>query len=138
MQRLHDKQTRKWLSPYIREMADRMGLTDWRFEFIFYPPTDDDCFAEITPDDGKQSATIRFNADFPTYDREQQRETVVHELIHCHLDLIQQQIRNDLPKLLGQPSYDAFWPSFVRGLERGVDGLTQAWAPLMPLPPEND
>lgn len=123
---------------YIREMADLMGLRDWRFDLNYYPPTDDGAFAEIAPDDGKQSATIRFGADFPTYDREQQRAIVVHELVHCHLDLIQQQARKDLPRLLGQPAYDAFFPSFVRGIERGVEGIAQAWAVTLPLPPKQE
>lgn len=66
-------------------------------------------------------------------DPEELRETVVHELVHCHLAPLWAQLRQDLLSPFGQETYDAFLASVERNMEFGVDALSVALAKHMPL-----
>lgn len=116
--------TRKEFEPYVRLLADRLGLKDWSFEVEDYEPNNCEAIAAIHIVTGRKFAVIRFRADLLKETPQQQRHTVIHELIHAHFALV-----NGFVCGGGQPG-----ESLSLALEYAVDGLADAVAPLMPLP----
>lgn len=119
---------RQAFAPYVRDLADRLRLRDWTVVVKDDEPEDKDSHASIHCVYGRKRALLRLSDDFLGDDPEDQRHTVVHELLHCHLD-------------------DAYWyaidriggdaaarQAFDRFAEKAVDGLADAIAPLMPTP----
>lgn len=133
------KKHRKAFGYYVRWIADEMGLRDWRFEIEWRDPEEDRHVsghvrgASCDPVPGRRMATLGFDDGIRKQDPEELRETVVHELVHCHLAPLWAQLRQDLLSPFGQETYDAFLASVERNMEFGVDALSVALAKHMPL-----
>lgn len=123
---------RKVLLAYVRSTADALGLKDWTFE-VLADPCEDDCLAHVNPCEGRRVATICFSGDFRERKQVEQRETVVHELLHCHHVAAADIVRLDLIKQLSQSTYDVLWFGFKRQLEYMVDALASVVAPHLPV-----
>jgi hypothetical protein len=121
-----DPRRQAWAG-YVREVADRLRLRDWAVVVKDDGPEDGDAHASCHCVYGRKLALIRLSDGFLDDPPEGQRHSVVHELLHCHLD-------------------DGYWfaygrmpngeakEAFERFVEKGIDGLADAIAPLMPLP----
>lgn len=77
---------RKLVEKFISLAQTRLRLADWEILCEF----DDDCgpgaVATITRAVDQKRAVVRFNAlEFLTCSAAHQRQTLVHELLHCHL-----------------------------------------------------
>lgn len=117
---------------YIRRMADTLGLREWWFLLSHEPlDSEDDALAHIDPTEGANRAVIRLCRDFLDQELDQRRHTVIHELLHCHHHHATDIIRLTLPKLLGQPTYDAVWEPFRLQIEVMVDSLAFVVASLV-------
>jgi hypothetical protein len=117
-------QRQKWL-PYFRSTADKLSLRDWRIEIDEARPSSPAAIASVCCCEGRKYATIYLNDCFFTDSRSDQRHTVAHELVHCHAapyaKAVEMRTGDDqVLKLL---------------MEIMVDGLADAIAPLLPLPP---
>ena len=126
------KHEREVLGEYVRSVADTMELRDWRIE-ISDEPAPVDSHGHVTNTYGRKLAVIRFAADFRSLDAEQQRHTVVHELVHCHLESATNMVLNDLESHLSKQSDQLFWEGFKRQIEYGVAALAYALAKHIPL-----
>ena len=112
---------------YVSRIAGDMRLRDWKLFIGEDVPSGDDTTADCYPIPGRKYATIRFSESFLRDTPEDQRHTIVHELIHCHLAQIQRVIEVKLDN-----------DAIVRNqLEYAVDALADVIAPLLPLPPED-
>lgn len=134
---------RRALNTYIRYVADEMGLRDWTFTIRhgLGDEENDGTIARCQPVDGRRHATITFCSDFREHKLADQRNTVVHELIHCHLTLVQWQVERDLKGHLAPAAFTAFFDSFVRNVEHATDSLAGAVeaavvVPKWPRPPK--
>jgi hypothetical protein len=136
------KKHRKALGHYIRWIADEMGLRDWTFDLIIAepdPPANRDpegkgvFGATCEPCPGRKQATLTFAPWKRNVPKEELRETVVHELVHCHFFGLWDTMRRDLLQTLGQGEYDIFIAGSERQMEYGVDAVAQALAKQMPL-----
>lgn len=83
---------------------------------------------------GRKAVTIRFGVGFESRDREEQRSTLVHELLHVHFWQVNQTIHDV------QQRYSKSWLRMVdaavtRETEYAVDAIADIVAPFMPLPP---
>lgn len=125
---------REWaaLGRYVRWAADTMELRDWTFEIAHDPP-DPDANARINLTYARKLAVVRFCSDFRQMPAEQQRHTVVHELVHCHLESATNMVLNDLEGHLAKPTDQIFWEGFKRQIEYGVDALASTIAKHLPL-----
>lgn len=117
------------LDRYIRKLADLCGLKDWKVTLEDEHPGDGNLGAcECVY--GRKVARVRI-AEHDTI--EELRHTIVHELLHCHLDPCRLPIEN-IRNTLGQSLYDVTHGAFVDFIEYGTDAIASAWAPLLPLP----
>lgn len=127
------------IGPYIRWIADAMGLQDWTFNVVIGQPDSPnnpdglEWGASCEPVPGRKAATITVAPWLCTADREQLRETVVHELAHCHFFGVWDTVRRDLHGPLGQQTYDVFVAGLERHMEYGIDAVAETIARHMPL-----
>lgn len=126
------RRDRRVLAEYIRTTADRLGLRDWTFE-LQHEPCDDDALASVHPCEGRKVATICVAHDFRERKPAEQRQTIVHELIHCHHASASDIIRLDLVKQLSQSTYDVVFFGFRRQMEYMVDGIAEGIAHHFPM-----
>lgn len=112
--------------PYLRQLADAMRLRDWTVEIEPEEPEDPNEQAHVVCIYGRKCARVRLSDGFLTDAPEEQRQGLVHELIHCHFDMANQTALEAMP----EPVQDVY----RRLVEYGVDGLADAIAPLLPLP----
>jgi hypothetical protein len=122
---MEDKRKTAFL-PYLRDLANQMALKDWR------PAVDNDAppsdaGATVLPVQGRKFAVISLSEHFLNETPREQRHTCVHELLHCHfaqVDLMLSLFLDEEQRAIVDLH-----------LEYVVDGLADAIAPLLPLPP---
>ncbi|MCL5292552.1 MAG: hypothetical protein M1548_08515 [Actinobacteria bacterium] len=120
---------------YVRQIADLLHLKDWRIRIEVDEAEDFDGFmAVVHPIEGRKRARLILCKEWLELSPEDQRHSIVHELVHCHLAGAGDIVRLDLLKNMSQSSYDIFYGGFKRQIEYAVDGLADAVAPLLPLP----
>jgi hypothetical protein len=124
---------RQKLSAYINQVAPLLGLDGWKFE-IKGNPECKEALAEIMPTECRKTAVICFSDSFFEKDKEEQRMTVVHELLHCCFAHPCDIIRMDLweTRQLSQQAYEIMFSTFRRAMEYSVDSLATAIAQFMP------
>lgn len=119
---------KKAFGPYLRCLADKMGLRDWTVGIDDDPP-DDNHRAEASCAYGRKHIWIQVSESFLDCKEEDQRQTLVHELLHCHFAAM----HHVLCRSLGQA--DVF-EAYKLAMEYGVDGIAEEWAKHLPLPSE--
>lgn len=122
------------LGDYVRRIANALALRDWRFT-ISDEPCDKDAFACILATAGRKRAGINFAWNFRNLDPEEQRHTVVHELLHCHFASVNDLISIDLGRVsfLSDHEHDGVFIPFKRLMEYGIDGVADGISDLFPL-----
>jgi len=101
-----------------------MALRDWSIRIGEGPPTDPDADAAIHLVPGRKVARIWLSEEtLSAASVEEQRHTLVHELIHCHFNLVDALVAGEEVRRI-----------VLMCLEYGIDGLADAIAPRMPLP----
>lgn len=110
---------------YLRRLADHLHLSDWGVRIDDAGPRDPDDHCTITPIYGRKLAAVRLSEEFLDEPPDSQRQSLTHELIHCHLQPAWEIARHHLP--------DESLAGFRLMLEYAVDGLADAIAPHMPL-----
>jgi hypothetical protein len=123
MKRPQVTRRQRWY-PYVRSLADLLRLRDWQFQINEDLPPQD-AVASCAPVEGRKYAVLRFGESFLTDQPAEQRHTITHELLHCHL--------GPMCRMLEAESQ--FPPAARLAMEYCVDGLADAVAPLLPLPP---
>lgn len=73
--------------PYIRSLADQFGLKDWQIRVDDDDPRDES-FASVWIADYRKEAVVHLSDKFLEASREEQRETILHELVHVHFHMI--------------------------------------------------
>jgi hypothetical protein len=142
---------KKELVRYVRWCADEMGLRDWALDihvdtdfteggFKPHNVDDFDAMGSCEPTPGQSRALIRFHPDVRKSSREELREIVVHELVHCHLFRAREFMRTGVLEHVGQSTYNALAFGYDQEWEHSVDGIARPWAEKIPLikwPSEN-
>lgn len=115
----------RWL-PYVRRIADLIALKDWRIEIAEDEPSQSYAIANVEPIQGRRFATIRLSNGFFDDKPPSQRDTIIHELIHCHFAIyvhaVEKKTKDD---------------SVLHMLmEHAVDSIAQGMSCHLPLPPK--
>ena len=127
--------TRRQLANYLRALADQMDLRDWTVRFI-HTPCRDDALAECTVIYGRKWVDVEVNRKFLKMSPQDQRATLVHELVHCHFDAVEGVMRDARQaKALPRRTQALIEQAQHRAIEHGVDAVAEALAPHLPLPP---
>lgn len=126
------KAERKVLGGYVRDTADAMELRDWTIE-LMHDPCEDGAMATVNSPFGRKLARVWVCEDFRERSAEEQRDTIVHELVHLHLESAASMVRTDLEEHLGKQADKLFFDAWRRLFEYGIDGLSAAIAKHLPL-----
>jgi hypothetical protein len=120
----HPTRRQRW-APYVRQLADILHLRDWRIDINEDAPSGQDAIASCQPVTGRKYAVLRLSESFLSDPKPDQRHTLTHELLHCHLGPMHRMLEQsgDLPA------------AALLAIEYCVDGLADAIAPLLPEPP---
>lgn len=128
------KRDRRILADYLRAIADEMGLRDWDVR-LEDEPCEPGNAATCKLTFGRKLAKVYVEKDFRSAQTpEEQRDTIVHELVHCHFESMASMVRCDLERVLGRPMDDVFFNGFERQFEYGVDAVAVAGALARHLP----
>lgn len=117
---------------YVRTIANVVELRDWTIT-VSREPAPKGCSGHVEITYGRKLATISLDSSFRGRSREDQRQTVVHELVHLHLESAANMVQNDLEQWLGKQADQIFYDGFKRQMEYGVDALADALAKHLPL-----
>jgi hypothetical protein len=117
---------RRAFGPYLRCLADLMGLRDWTVTIDARPTDDRENNAEAATIRGRKQLRVALSEDFLGMPPEEQRATVVHELIHAH--------GAPMDHMLCGVLDDDARRSYKLLMEYMVDGIADEWAKSLPLP----
>lgn len=122
------------LGRYIRLIADTVGLRDWFLDLGHGdPPGDNDFGGQCHCVPYQKKATIWLRSDWTTWPEDEIRHTVVHELLHCHLQGTQVALE-PLADIIGNLGASIMVSSHHAALELAIDGMAYEWSKLLPLP----
>ena len=119
-----DAEREKW-SAYVRDIADRIGLKDWTITVPGTPPRDH-ADASMWMCYGRRVARVHLPDSIRHEPPEEQRDIVVHELVHLHFAAMDGTVTDWLDEDKGK--------AYNRLFEYGIDAMAAALAPHMPLP----
>lgn len=112
------------LAAYIRSVADRLGLSEWSFRISEQPPYNPEAIASCEAVYGRRLAVLYFEEGFAERSPTEQRNTVVHELLHCHHAAQARLVKDTLGRLVREADYDLVWEPIRMETEYMVDLLT--------------
>lgn len=122
------------LGRYISALADAVGLRDWSIS-LQDDPCADDVNGTCQCVYGRRVASIALSRNWMNADEYDLRETIVHELLHCHTDPITYPLAG-IEDHLGSSLHTHLVSSQALALELAVDAIASAFAPRLPLPSE--
>lgn len=121
------------LNNYVRYLADGLCLRDWQIELILAPADEGIAGRVITPY-GRKIAHILLGPSWRICGLHELRDTLVHELLHCHLDQV-----GNAPRMIAEhlapAAYAIFEQAFEVQIEHAIDAIACAFAPVFELPP---
>lgn len=121
------------IGPYLRELADLMGLRDWTITFNEDAPAEEDAGGRVEIVYGRKYASIQIHAAWTTDTPETLRYYCVHELVHAHLEPMRWAL-NSVQTLLGSMAFEVLEGAHTDALEVAIDGIAREWATHLPLP----
>jgi hypothetical protein len=120
------------LERYIRTIANALGLRDWEIK-LSDETCEDGYYDTITPQQNHKSATIRLSKDWFKLDAADQRDSIIHELLHLHQVGTRDIVEYDIPNYVSDDVGSLLMSGVIRAMELSVSTLTAAIAPKFPL-----
>lgn len=122
---------RRYTIAYLAKLQLIMRLADWEIVVNFEQNADEDCLAEIKAVEQQRRAELVFGKQFFTISAFDQRQTLVHELMHLHTANMEEMTREAIEAGMGKRAVKAFGGAFMCESERVVDALADVVAPLL-------
>lgn len=125
------------MQDYIKLIALQLGLEGWEFTLDDKPAGEDE-YANVSVVYGQRRAIICLAKDRSKWTAETARDTIVHELMHCHLEPISEISSDVLDTAAGARVAAVGNAAVSYVIERTVDAVSTAIAKFMPLPTDED
>lgn len=123
---------RKQVLQYLCDLQKEMYLGHFQL-MLSRAHADDDCHAQIFPTPGRFVATIKLGHDFYEMTPEDQRETLVHELLHLYLS-VPDGIWG-MNEALNETTYLVLREAMHMQIEYATDHIARVLSKFMSLPP---
>lgn len=120
------------LETYVAACLPVLNLGNWKVT-ILTDVAPEDRYADIEPNDQAQTANLRVGNLFWAQKPEEQRLTIVHELIHLHLCRLDQAV-DRLEPVLGSAAWAPWAGVYEDAYERATDSIAEILAPHLDLP----
>ena len=121
------------LADYLEALAGTLELKHWNVN-VDLDTVPEDCFAQIETIWAQTNAILQLTDGFLELDPEVQRATLVHELLHLHLNPVGELSDETLRDAMSKPLVAMHGRVLWHALEQRVDLLSQVIAPSLPLP----
>lgn len=125
---------REVLGRYMAYLANEVGLKDWSI-LLSDEPCSEEMSGTCQPIRGRRVASIALNSAWMEASPYDLRETVVHELLHCHTEPITHPLAS-LRDLVGSVLHDHLTTTQDMALEFAVDAIASSFARCLLLPHE--
>ncbi len=135
---MHARARKKHLAEvraYVARLQPLLRLAHWECEVADDEPATPGAVASCDPNTRIHRATLRFSDRHFADPPEEQRDTVVHELLHCTTDGMWLALEA-FKEATSDVSYAHLSDRYVHELECAVNQLTKLIAPSLPLPTE--
>lgn len=130
-ERLLTDEQRARVGGWLRASADLLGLRDWRIHASPFP-AQSDCLAATHLRHDAEVAWVAVGRDFLAADPDDQRITLTHELLHCHVQPIIRMATELVASELGRRTEAVIETAIDRVQERSIDRLAAGMAFLLP------
>lgn len=129
----HSAAQRRALLKYVKRTAALLHLRDWEFE-VSPEPASEEAAAQIVVPAAQKRAVLYVCPNFFTQSPSWQRQTICHELIHCHLAATRGLLERFTREMGETREADVLFSSLDFTLEMATDGLADAFATAAELP----
>jgi hypothetical protein len=123
---------RRAVAEYIAKLQGILRLRDWEIAINFEPaPASEEAYATIVPEPDQRRATLQFTDLFFSQTPSAQRQTLVHEMLHCYffgVESLMERMLNGISEDVAR----ACVPAMNSQTEMIVDAIADAFAPLCP------
>lgn len=136
-ERVITEEQREYLETWCRNVADGLGLRDWRVRVSAYISRDGS-YASSFIRDRSDSTEIAVDRDFVSRPPDEQRATLVHELLHPHLHRLTQLAAELIEHELGKRTEAVIETAIAFHEELVIERLANAIAhnfPPVQMPP---
>jgi hypothetical protein len=120
------------LEVYVAACLPVLNLGNWKVT-ILTDVAPEDRYADIEPNDQAQTANLRVGNLFWAQKPDEQRLTIVHELIHLHLCRLDQTV-DRLEPVLGSAAWAPWAAVYEDVYERATDAIAEILATQVDLP----
>jgi hypothetical protein len=123
---------------WVRIVANTLNLTDWTISLEWDDTLEDNYLARCIVQHARNEAKIILGKSFLELSPSEKRDTIVHELLHCHFATVDEYVSDTIPVLIGKPAYTAWESAYDLMGERAIDNVAMAISAIgaIPLPPE--
>lgn len=109
------------IGKYVKYIKNGLGLGNWTI-YIANKPCDKEYQASIAPVYGRKVATLFLCRNWPTLDMVEQKQTLIHEMLHLLFWDMQSAV-DRLAGVLDESTFHVTWETYLEALEYTVDGL---------------
>lgn len=116
---------------YVNYVQTKLKLMDWEITVNFSEKSESGAVATMIPFENQKKAVLQFGDSFLQQTDSEVRQTIVHELMHCHLFALQHTTEATIESLSGNKALAAFAPALNSLIESVTDVLADAFTPLI-------
>lgn len=126
-----------WVIRYVNKLKNMMGLSNWTI-MMQTKPSSSDALGETEVIHGQHLAKMYLHKDFRKDKPEDLRATIVHELLHCHMAVIEEAVHEVLKPDPDDAKAKAIHKMVISLIEyeneRIIDSLAESMGKWMPTP----
>lgn len=123
------EEQRAYLEGWVRRAADAMGLRDWLIRVTAHG-TKHESYAESFLQDAAEDAWIAVGEEFAKYTPDDQRNSLIHELLHCHFQPVTRMAEKLWDQELGRRTEAILEQAVSLTEERSIQRLATGIAPF--------
>lgn len=125
---------------WVKMVANTLNLSDWVIKLEWDLSLEEKYLARCLVCYGRNEARIILGESFEKSSPADKRETIIHELLHCHFGPMDEFVDETIPPLIGRPAYTAWESAYDLMQERAIDAIAVSIAAtdVIPLPPEGE
>jgi len=139
MTKVTSKISREWtlnrreaVNQYIASLQNILRLNDWTIIVDWSEPCEDISLATNDPYEEQKYALIKVSEKLIEEPSWLQTQTLVHEMIHCHLQTMSDLAEYTVKSLSSKATNEIFLIAYNQVLELATDALADAFYPLVP------
>jgi hypothetical protein len=129
---LFTNKRKAYIEGYIRELLVIMRLQDWTITLDWSISKDQDAYATILSSPDQKRATLNLTLKFLELDSKERSQTLVHELMHCHLFSLHYLAEKSMEQASSKKVSEMFLVGFDCEIEKATDAIADIIAPFVP------